>query len=206
MAMVGASGAATLIASMRAGSDRIALGLMVVVLGVAAVWAGGRVVPVLENLYRTTRILKLAGGAILLSLTPLATALVMGVPGAGGYPAVLAMLLGFFALATRDLELRVKAEYERHDEIPVHLLYRSYLAMVSTVFFFFGVLTLWPWLGRLYGEGYFWILLIGVLAPILSLWGKLRQPRKQNSMVALVRFNRVLPYIGFILLLAIVIG
>ena len=47
---------------------------------------------------------------------------------------------------------------------------------------------------------------VGVLVPVLYLWGRLRQPRRQNSYLALLRFNRLIPYFGLVLLVAIALG
>ncbi len=68
------------------------------------------------------------------------------------------------------------------------------------------MITLWPWLGKIYGVGYFWILILGVLSPLLYLWGRMKQPGADTPLPALNRFNRLLPYIGLILLVAILIG
>jgi hypothetical protein len=206
MLIVAASVVATVFACVRAGSGDVLMGCIILLVALAAVWFGDRSLQSFRAVFRANRAVKLIVLPLLFGVAPFLTSLVMGNPGAGGYPAVLSVLFSFVALATRDLEHRVRAESGGSDDIPVHLLYRGFLALISTVFFFLGVVTLWPWLGKLYGAGYFWILLIGVLAPTLSLWGKLRQPHKQNSMAALIRFNRVLPYLGLILLLAIVIG
>jgi hypothetical protein len=204
--IVAGSVVATLIACIRAGSENIIMGIAVLVVALAAVALGSRASESLRQWFHERRTAKLIILPLAFGFAPFLTGLLMGNAGAGGYPTVLCILFAFVALATRDLEHRVREESGGMDDVPVHLLYRGFLAVISTVFFFFGVVTLWPWLGKLYGEGYFWILLIGVLAPTLSLWGKLRQPHKQSSMSALVRFNRVLPYIGLILLFAIVIG
>jgi hypothetical protein len=152
-----------------------------------------------------SRMAKLVLSPLVMGAPFVVTAIALGRPGSGGFPAALAILFGSVAFATRDLEMRLVAE-SAEENPAADRFYRWTLAAVSTLLFFFGVVTLWPWLGKLYGDRYFWILLLGVLAPLLFFWGRLRQPRGENPMNALIRFNRLLPYIGLILLLAIVLG
>lgn len=142
---------------------------------------------------------------LLLAAPFMLTAIFIGNPGCGGFPAVLVALLGAVAFTMRTLEHRLRADSAEDDPAAQHYFGRT-LAWVSTMLFFFGVVTLWPWLGKLYGDRYFWILVVGVLAPQLYFWGRLRQPHSEHPMNALIRFNRLLPYIGIILLVAIVLG
>jgi hypothetical protein len=158
------------------------------------------------------RILLAENRAARLVLAPLAlgwpfmvTAVAMGQPQCGGFPAVLAILFSAVAFSTRDLETRLLADSFEQDPAS-HPSYHRTLAVVSTILFFFGVAALWPWLGKLYGDRYLWVLVVGLLAPLLFFWGRLRQPRGEHPMNALIRFNRLVPYIGVVLLLAIVVG
>ncbi|HEY3294334.1 MAG TPA: hypothetical protein VGL38_02750 [bacterium] len=197
---------AVIAACVRAAADSTVAGVVVLVLSAATVIGGQKFAgPALHSL-AASRFVRLCVAPLLLGLPPLVAAILMGRPGAGGYPAVLAVLLGLVVLTTRDIEHRAMAESGGREDFPVHTVYHRTLAWVSTVFFFFGVTTLWPWLGQIYDGGYFWILVLGVLMPVLYLWGRLRQPRGQNSLEALIRFNRTLPYLGIILLIAILIG
>ena len=131
---------------------------------------------------------------LLLGLIFLDTAVLMGKPGAGGYPAVFAFFLALVGLITRRLEARFRTGLAAPDKTLLHPVHRPALAGLSTLFFFFGVITLWPWLGKLYGAGYLWVLILGVLAPLLYLWGRLKQPHTESPLPALTRFNRLLPY------------
>lgn len=201
---VAASVIATMAACLRFPSNGLMAGLIVLAICVLTVILGQQFLR--GSAVGSNRLVRLIAGPLLLGLPPLLTAIAMGNPGAGGYPAVLAVLLGYVVLTTRDLEHRAQAASDGRQDFPVHTSFHGTLAWVSTVFFFFGVVTLWPWLGQIYGGGYFWILVIGVFMPTLYLWGRLRQPRRPNSLAALIRFNRTLPYIGLVLLLAILVG
>jgi hypothetical protein len=152
-----------------------------------------------------SRAARLVLAPIIVGAPFMVTAVALGQPRCGGFPAALAVLFSSVAFATRDLELRLRAD-SADGRPAAHRFYHRTLAVVSTLLFFFGVVTLWPWLGKLYGDRYFWILIVGVLAPLLFFWGRLRQPRGENPTNALIRFNRLLPYIGLILLLAIMLG
>jgi hypothetical protein len=196
---------ATISACMRTASNALPFGLAALALTVLAVFLGRRLVLASSSL-ANNRVARLVIAPLLLGIPPMLTAVVMRDPGAGGYPAALSVLLGFVLMITRDTENRARAAAPGNEDYPVHTVFHQTLAAVSTVFFFFGVTTLWPWLGHIYGNGYFWILVIGFLMPTLYLWGRLRQPRHHSSMVALVRFNRTLPYLGLVLLVAILVG
>jgi hypothetical protein len=204
--IVTATVVATIVASTRTDGDNLVFGGIALAICLIAIWGWQRFGKSAQASLVASRPARLVAAPLLVGVPPMLTAVLMGNPGAGGYPASLSVLFGFVILATRDLEQRARADSGDDDEHPVHLLYRSFLALISTVFFFFGVLTLWPWLGKLYGMGYFWVLVLGVLSPTIYLWNKLRQPRHHSSMTALVRFNRVVPYVGLILAIAILIG
>jgi len=141
---------------------------------------------------------------LLLSLSVLGVSALMGNVAAGAFPAIFALVLLIILQATRDLELRVT--HSSMEDMAAHKLVHRRLNWISVIFFVFGVISLWPWLGKLYGLTYLWILIIGVLFPIMTLWGRLRQPRRENMLTALVRFNCVAPYASLILLLALVLG
>ena len=144
--------------------------------------------------------------SLLLGTPIIMTAVMVGNPSSGGFPAVLIFLFSYIVFTTRGMEVQVRAEHADASELPVHVIFRKRLAWLSVVLFVFGVIAFWPWLGKLDGFGYFWILIIGVVAPLLFFWGRLRQPRREHSMPALVRFDRLLPYVGLMLLLAFAVG
>jgi hypothetical protein len=154
--------------------------------------------------FRTVGILPLVIIPLLFSFVIFDSASLMGEPGAGSYPSVFAFFLVLVGLTTRRLEVALGEDtsgqgLHRRD-------HHRTLAILSTLFFFFGVISFWPWLGKIYGPGYFWVMVIGVLGPLLYLWGRLKQPHDDSPLQALQRFNRVLPYIGLILLIAIILG
>jgi hypothetical protein len=156
--------------------------------------------------FRPTSIAPLIVIPLLFGFIFLDTAILMGEAAAGGYPAVFTTFLVLVGLTTRRLEARYRdGEAAKHETLN-HPVHRSTLALLSTVFFLFGVITLWPWLGKLYGVGYLWILVLGVLGPLLFLWGRMKQPGTDSPLPALVRFNRLLPYIGLVLMVAILFG
>ncbi|MDD5087514.1 MAG: hypothetical protein PHI18_01780 [bacterium] len=134
------------------------------------------------------------------------TSLLMGSPSSAGFPAVFALLFGLVIGQMRDLQRRLTDRNDVTEDLPVHTIFHRELGWMSAVLFVFGVITLWPWLGERYGNGYFWVLVCGVLVPMLFFWGRLRQPRHEGSVAALYRFNRLMPYLGFIFLLAIAVG
>lgn len=143
---------------------------------------------------------------LLFGCVPLLTAAILGKPTVGGFPAALALLYAVVLSMTRQIEQGTAVPETADDHPPVHHVHRLALARISIVFFVFGVVSLWPWLGKLYGAGYFWVLLIGVLLPATLYWGRLRQPRDESSYEALVRFNRLSPYLGGMLLLAFLVS
>lgn len=136
----------------------------------------------------------------------LAAAVLFGHPGRGGFPAMLVLLLSAVILTTRRIEADLAGTESDDLDLVLQTRHHRTLNLVSAGLFLFGVMSLWPWLGMLYGSGYLWILILGVLAPMLYVWGKLRQPHDESAVVALLRFNRLVPYLGFVLLLAIAVG
>jgi hypothetical protein len=153
-----------------------------------------------------SRLALLIIAALLMGSLFLVSSAILGGMAWGGFPAVLAALLTFIVLTTRELEFRTPVPDDTSSDPHVHLIHRRALAWLSVAFFMFGVVAFWPWLGKIYGNAYFWVMAIGVLVPILYLWGRLRQPRRQNSYIALLRFNRIIPYFGLVLLVAIALG
>jgi hypothetical protein len=143
---------------------------------------------------------------ILFGLVCLGTAAILGQLAAGGFPAVLAIFLSLVLHATRRIEQELTVPSSTDDHPEVHRIHRGTLARISVVFFLFGVVCLWPWLGKMYGNGYFWIMALGVLVPIMLYWGRLRQPRSETSYEALVRFNRLAPYLAMVLGVALIVG
>lgn len=144
-------------------------------------------------------------GGVLLSGPFVLSTVIAGDMRAGLFPAVLVIMLGWVALWIRELEIIVMQRQQDADN-RIHLVFGKTLAWISTLLFVFGVISLWPWLGELYGQSYFWVLILGVLGPILFFWGRLRQPRTDDSKNALYRLSRVLPYCGMVLLLAFLLG
>lgn len=144
--------------------------------------------------------------AVVLAIPFIVTGIVLGSPESGGFPAAFAFFFGLVLGAMHALEARIEHCRPDSADLPVHTHFHRELGWVSALLFVFGVVTLWPWLGEMYGNGYLWILIVGVLAPLLFFWGRLRQPKYESSLVALYRFNRVLPYLGLILLVAIAVG
>jgi hypothetical protein len=175
-------------------------------LGWLAVLLPSGLVVVLGSVPRRNRWMDTILGSLLLASPSLMMAVALGQPGRGGFPFALLFLFSLVVLATREVEHRVAVLGARTDDATVHALVHRSLAWVSVVFFFFGVVCLWPWLGGTYGGVYFWMLIVGVFAPILLFWGALRQPQRGPLAVALRRFNRVMPYVGVILLAAFAIG
>jgi hypothetical protein len=156
-------------------------------------------------LFAGHRAAKLILAPLMFGLPFMAAAVALGQPQCGGFPAVLAVLFSAVAFSMRDLEMRLLADSSEEDPAS-HPAYHRTLAVVSTILFFFGVFALWPWLGKLYGHRYLWVLVVGLLAPLLFFWGRLRQPHGEHPLNALSRFNRLIPYLGIVLLLAIVVG
>jgi hypothetical protein len=203
--LVAASAATTITLCVRAGSDAVVPGFAALVLSVVVVFLSPRFLQRRSGTPFPT-VLKLGFAPLMLALPFIFTAVLMGDMGAGGYPAAITVFYALVVISTRELELRARARMGKETGLPVHNIYHRPLTWISTIFFFFGVLTLWPWLGQIYGTGYLWILVIGVLTPVLFFWNRLRQPRKHDSMDALIRFNRLVPYIGLILLVAFLVG
>ena len=144
--------------------------------------------------------------ALLFGLLFIDTAILLGHAAYGGFPAAMAALLCFIVHATREIERRTQVPAGSDADPHVHIIHHKALAWISVAFFLFGVVSFWPWLGKVYNLAYFWVMGVGVLVPVLYLWGRLRQPRRQNSYLALLRFNRLIPYFGLVLLVAIALG
>lgn len=176
----------------------------IVVLGVGA---AGSAAHVFWNCNRMTALLI---DPLLMSLSVFATAMALGETARGAFPAVLVLILSLVIFALRNLENMLNSiPMEQSTEAQKNSARRVYhrtIAYVATLLFFFGIVALWPWLGKIYSDAYFWVLIIGVLSPILFFWNRLRQPRGERIVDALIRLNRWLPYISVILLLSFVVG
>ena len=131
---------------------------------------------------------------------------IVGHPEKGAFPAAIAMLFVSVLRFTLDIEEDVFENHADQNGLEVHHHYRSRLAVAAIIFFLFGTVSLWPWLGTIYGQGYFWLLLCGVLLPLVFFWGRIRQPKMEGARTALIRFNRVAPVLGFIHILAILVA
>jgi len=155
---------------------------------------------------RVSPLTRVLGIAVVLSLPFILTGILMNRLGSIGFPAISALFFGLVLELTHRIELRVRAENSDVNDLPVHAIFRVMMNWISSVLFIFGVVSLWPWLGEIYGNGYLWVLILGVISPILFFWGRLRQPKQESSLVALYRFNRILPYIFLIMLIAFAVG
>ncbi|MCL4304526.1 hypothetical protein KJZ99_01280 [bacterium] len=127
----------------------------------------------------------------------------LGVERLGAFPAVIAVLFIAVLRATIDIEEEVIRTYSDVDVVAVEDHYRHRLTITAVIFFLFGTVSLWPWLGEVYGQAYFWILLLGVLLPLAFFWGRIRQPKLEGARVALTRFNRIAPLLGLFHIIAI---
>ncbi len=127
----------------------------------------------------------------------------LGVGRLGAFPAVIAVLFIAVLRATIDIEEDVIKTYSDVDVVAVEDHYRHRLTITAVIFFLFGTVSLWPWLGEVYGQAYFWILLLGVLLPLAFFWGRIRQPKLEGARVALTRFNRIAPLLGLFHIIAI---
>ncbi len=128
----------------------------------------------------------------------------LGVPTLGAFPAVIGALFIAVVRATIEIEEDLFENHadSKHMEVEQH--YRHRLAITAVIFFLFGTVSLWPWLGDMYGKGYFWLLLVGVLLPLAFFWGRIRQPKLEGAKTALIRFNRIAPVLGLIHVLAFI--
>ena len=131
---------------------------------------------------------------------------VLGNPVIGIFPGVIAALLVLVLRVTLEIEREIVSVHGTKDDETIYHMYRRRLAWTAGAFFMFGVVSFWPWLGGIYGNAYFWLLILGVILPLVFFWGRLRQPRSEGAQTALIRFNRIAPFIAFVLLLAFVIG
>lgn len=127
----------------------------------------------------------------------------LGVPSIGGFPAVIGILFVAVLRATLDIEEDVLENHADSDKLAVEHHYRHRLAITAVIFFLFGTVSLWPWLGEMYGKGYFWIMLFGVLLPLAFFWGRIRQPKLEGARTALIRFNRIAPILGLFHIVAV---
>lgn len=130
----------------------------------------------------------------------------LGVPVLGVFPAAIGTLFVAVVRATLDIEEDIFANHGDSDQIEVEHHYRHKLAITAVIFFLFGTVSLWPWLGEIYSKAYFWILLLGVLIPLAYFWGRIRQPKIEGARTALIRFNRIAPVIGLVHVLAFLVS
>jgi hypothetical protein len=131
---------------------------------------------------------------------------VLGKPVIGFFPGVITLLFVLVMRVTLDIEHEIVSLHGHRDDEAIFHLYRRRLAWTAGVFFLFGVVCFWPWLGSIYSQAYFWVLTIGVILPLVFFWGRLRQPRDEGAQVALIRFNRISPLIAFVLMLAFAVS
>jgi hypothetical protein len=134
------------------------------------------------------------------------TAGALGNPLVGLFPGVISLLFMLVIRVTLDLESEISTHHNDADDAEIFHHFRHRLAWTAIAFFFFGVVSFWPWLGMTYSHAYFWILVLGVILPLVFFWGRLRQPRSEGAQVALLRFNRISPVIAFVLIFAFAIG
>jgi hypothetical protein len=134
------------------------------------------------------------------------SAAALGDVAAGAFPAIVGALFVAVVRATFDIEEDFFENHadKKHFEVEHH--YRTRLALTAVIFFLFGTVSLWPWLGEMYGSGYFYLLLFGVLIPLAFFWGRIRQPKMEGARTALIRFNRIAPILGLIYILALVVS
>lgn len=124
-------------------------------------------------------------------------------PSVGAFPAIIGILFVAVLRATLDIEEDVLENHADSDKLAVEHHYRHRLAVTAVIFFLFGTVSLWPWLGEIYGKGYFWIMLFGVLLPLAFFWGRIRQPKLEGARTALIRFNRIAPVLGLFHIVAV---
>lgn len=131
------------------------------------------------------------------------TSAALGVPLLGAFPAVIGALFVSVVRATLDIEEDIFENHGNSDHLEVEHHYRHRLAVTAVIFFLFGTVSLWPWLGEIYSKTYFWILLLGVLLPLAFFWGRIRQPKIEGAKIALIRFNRIAPVLGLMHIVAL---
>ncbi|MCB9357197.1 MAG: hypothetical protein H6506_01410 [Calditrichaeota bacterium] len=127
----------------------------------------------------------------------------LGQSAKGAFPAVIAALFLSVLRATLDIEEDVLENHGDTDSLVVEEHYRKRLAITAAIFFLFGTVSLWPWLGEVYSQTYFFIMLFGVLLPLAYFWGRIRQPKMEGARAALTRFNRIAPLLGIFHLVAV---
>ena len=134
------------------------------------------------------------------------SAAALGSPAPGAFPAVIVALFVAVVRATLDIEADIFENHADKKHLEVEHHYRNRLAVTAVVFFLFGTVSLWPWLGELYSQAYFYMVLFGVLIPLAFFWGRIRQPKLEGARTALIRFNRIAPILGIIYVLALVVS
>lgn len=128
----------------------------------------------------------------------------LGVPSLGAFPAAIGALFVAVIRSTLDIEEDIFENHANTGDLEVEHHYRYRLAIAAVVFFLFGTVSLWPWLGEIYSRSYFWLMLLGVLIPLAYFWGRIRQPKIEGARTALIRFNRVAPILGLIHVAALI--
>ncbi|MBK6766946.1 MAG: hypothetical protein IPG71_11770 [bacterium] len=76
----------------------------------------------------------------------------LGEPKLGAFPAAIGALFVAVLRATLDIEEDVLENHGNSDRVAVDQHYRHRLAITAVIFFLFGTVSLWPWLGELYGK------------------------------------------------------
>ena len=134
------------------------------------------------------------------------SAAALGNVEAGAFPAIIGALFVAVVRATLDIEEDFFENHadKKHFEVENH--YRNRLAVTAVIFFLFGTISLWPWLGEIYSPAYFYLLLFGVLIPLAFFWGRIRQPKIEGAKNALICFNRIAPILGIIYIVALAIS
>ncbi len=128
----------------------------------------------------------------------------LGAPGLGAFPAAIGALFVAVIRSTLDIEEDIFENHADSSELEVEHHYRYRLAVAAVIFFLFGTVSLWPWLGEIYSRSYFWLMLLGVLIPLAYFWGRIRQPKIEGAKTALIRFNRIAPVLGLMHVLAMI--
>lgn len=141
---------------------------------------------------------------VILCLSFVTESVILGYPQRGIFPGFLTGLFYVVVHVTDSIERKVSGTSD--EVMDLHIVYRHTLGLTSVIFFFFGVISLWPWLGEMYSNWYLAVVMIGVLIPSWFLWERLRQPKKDNSFAALRRFNRIIPYLTVLLLIAFLVA
>ncbi len=154
----------------------------------------------------SSRLLRHIQVPLMFAASAMFVAAALGHPETGAFPAAIAALFVAVVRATLDIEEDLFENHGGSNAVEVHQHYRKRLAMTAVTFFLFGTVSLWPWLGELYGRAYFWVMLLGVLMPLAFFWGRIRQPKMEGARTALIRFNRIAPMLGVIHAVALLIS